>query len=171
MILFKSNIIIPLGSGDYHTPHFIIFTDESTKSVVLAIRGTSNIKDAIVDVVAKEMEFLDGFAHVGMVRSAQRIIDESGQTLKKAFETYPGYRFVITGHSLGGGTAILTTMLVLSRNDIGVDPKKVECIAVAPPPVFRSNESYKRFEDHIKILINQDDVVPRHSIYIWTVRS
>ena len=66
---------------------------------------------------------------------------------------------------LGGGTAILTTMLVLSRNDIGVDSKKVKCIAVAPPPVFRSNESHKRFEDHIQIFINQDDIVPRHSIY------
>ena len=149
----------------------MIFTDESTKSVVLAIRGTSSGKDAIVDAVAIEMEFLDGYAHVGMVRSAKRIIDESSQILKKAFETYPGYRFVITGHSLGGGTAILTTMLVLSRNNIGVDSKKVKCIAVAPPPVFRSNESHKRFEDHIRIFVNQDDIVPRHSIYIWTVCS
>ena len=117
--------MITIGAGDHHVPHFMIFTDESTKSVVLAIRGTSSIKDAIVDVVAKEMEFLDGYAHFGMVRSAERIIDESGQTLKKAFETYPGYRFVITGHSLGGGTAILTTMLVLSRNDT-VDPKRTK---------------------------------------------
>jgi sn1-specific diacylglycerol lipase len=143
----------------------MICTDESTKSVVLAIRGTASGKDAIVDAVAIEMEFLDGYAHVGMVRSAKRIIDESSQILKKAFETYPGYRFVITGHSLGGGTAILTTMLVLSRNDIGVDPKKVKCIAVAPPPVFRSNESHRWFEDHIQIFINQDDIVPRQSIY------
>ena len=143
----------------------MIFTDESTKSVVLAIRGTASGKDAIVDAVATEMEFLDGYAHVGMVRSAKRIIDESSQILKKAFETYHGYRFVITGHSLGGGTAILTTMLVLSRNNIGVDSKKVKCIAVAPPPVFRSNKSHKRFEDHIQIFINQDDIVPRHSIY------
>ena len=103
----------------------MIFTDESTKSVVLAIRGTASGKDAIVDAVATETEFLDGYAHSGMVRSAQRILAECGQIMKKAFETYPGYRFVITGHSLGGGTAILTTMLVLSRNDI-VDTKKIE---------------------------------------------
>ena len=103
----------------------MIFTDESTKSVVLAIRGTGSGKDAIVDAVATEMEFLDGYAHSGMVRSSQRILAESGQILKKTFETYSGYRFVITGHSLGGGTAILTTMLVLSRNDI-VDPKRIK---------------------------------------------
>jgi hypothetical protein len=71
------------------------------------------------------MEFLDGYAHSGMVRSAERILAESGRILKKAFEIYSGYRFVITGHSLGGGTAILTTMLVLSRDDI-VDPKKIK---------------------------------------------
>ena len=103
----------------------MIFTDESTKSVVLAIRGTASGKDAIVDAVATEMEFLDGYAHSGIVRSSQRILAESGQILKKAFEIYSGYRFVITGHSLGGGTAILTTMLVLSRNDI-VDTEKIK---------------------------------------------
>ena len=103
----------------------MIFTDESTKSVVLAIRGTSSGKDVIVDAMCTEMEFLDGYAHSGMVRSSQRILAKSGQILKKAFEIYSGYRFVITGHSLGGGTAILTTMLVLSRNDI-VDAKKIK---------------------------------------------
>ena len=117
--------MITIGAGDHHVPHFMIFTDESTKSVVLAIRGTSSGKDVIVDAMCTEMEFLDGYAHSGMVRSSQRILAKSGQILKKAFEIYSGYRFVITGHSLGGGTAILTTMLVLSRNDI-VDTKKIE---------------------------------------------
>ena len=94
----------------------MIFTDESTKSVVLAIRGTASGKDAIVDAVATEMEFLDGYAHVGMVRSAKRIIDESSQILKKAFETYPGYRFVITGHSLGPSISFYPDfILILSR--------------------------------------------------------
>ena len=114
-----------IGAFDHHVPHFMIFTDESTKSVVLAIRGTSSGKDVIVDAMCTEMEFLDGYAHSGMVRSSQRILAKSGQILKKAFEIYSGYRFVITGHSLGGGTAILTTMLVLSRDDI-VDPKRIK---------------------------------------------
>ena len=82
-----------LGFGDHHAPHFMIFTDQSTKSIVLAIRGTSSAKDAIVDAVATDIEFLDGYAHCGMARSSQRILAESGQIIKKAFETYSGYRF------------------------------------------------------------------------------
>ena len=42
----KSNIdtnsIQITGGQANHVPHFMIFTDESTKSVVLAIKGTDN---------------------------------------------------------------------------------------------------------------------------------
>ena len=93
----------------------MIFTDESTKSVVLAIKGTDNAKDGILNGVASATPFLDGHAHKGMAESSKRIIEESRETLNKAFKMYPGYRLVITGHSLGGGVAVLTTMSILSR--------------------------------------------------------
>ena len=93
----------------------MIFTDESTKSVVLAIKGTDSAKDGILNGVASAITFLDGYAHKGMAESSKRIIKESRETLNKAFKTYPGYRLVITGHSLGGGVAVLTTMSILSR--------------------------------------------------------
>ena len=50
-----------------------------------------------------------------MAESSERVIELSQHTLKKAFKTYPGYRLVITGHSLGGGVAVLTTLSILSR--------------------------------------------------------
>ena len=59
------------------------------------------------------IDYLDALK--GMAESSERVLKESSQHLKKAFKTYPGYRLVITGHSLGGGVAILTTMKILSR--------------------------------------------------------
>jgi len=149
-----------------HVPHFMIFTDESTKSVVLAIKGTDNKDDVILNGVASAIPFLDGHAHKGMAESSERVIELSQHILKKAFKTYPGYRLVITGHSLGGGVAVLTTLSILSRTDI-IDPENVEvkCIVIAPPPVYHSTKPMDQFKKHIHIFINQNDVVPRLSLY------
>ena len=40
----KSDSIYITGDLANYVPHFMIFTDESTKSVVLAIKGTDNAK-------------------------------------------------------------------------------------------------------------------------------
>jgi len=149
-----------------HVPHFMIFTDKSTKSVVLAIKGTDNVHDGILNGVASAIPFLDGNAHRGMAESSERVIELSHHILNKAFKTYPGYRLVITGHSLGGGVAVLTTLSILSRTDI-IDPENVEvkCIVIAPPPVYHSTKPMDQFKKHIQIFINRHDVVPRLSMY------
>ena len=38
-------------------------------------------------------------------------------------------------------------------------------MALAPPPVFRSNFIYPRFKTNIHIFINENDVVPRLSLH------
>ena len=70
--------------GDDHCPKFMIFTDESSKSVVLAVRGTYSLADVIVDIICDEEEFLDGYAHRGILKGANRIMKESGDILKEA---------------------------------------------------------------------------------------
>ena len=70
--------------GDDHCPKFMIFTDESSKSVVLAVRGTYSLADVIVDIICDEEKFLDGYAHRGILKGANRIMKESGDILKEA---------------------------------------------------------------------------------------
>ena len=103
----------------------MIFTENVSKSIVLVIRGTANKRDILADLVAEESEFLDGFSHKGMLDSAREILNQSIKVLQKAFEDHPDYRLVITGHSLGAGTAVLIAMSILTGKTI-IDPNKIE---------------------------------------------
>lgn len=153
--------------GDDHCPKFMIFTDESSKSIVLAVRGTYSLADVIVDIICDEEKFLDGYAHRGILKGANRIMKESGDILKEALAAHPDHRLVVTGHSLGAGTAILISMAILSGSFKQiVDPNltKIKCVALAPPPVYRSASNLAKFNQHINIYINGNDCVPRLSL-------
>ena len=95
-----------------------------------------------VDIICDQVPFLDGFAHRGILSAANRIMSVGKETLKKAFEEHPNYRLVLTGHSLGAGTAILNSLGFL--NNLYVDDfpnvKEVKCIALAPPPVYHTGK-------------------------------
>ena len=147
--------------GEDPCPKFMIFVDESSKSIVLAIRGTFSLTDVIVDIICDDESFLDGFAHRGILRGATRIMKQGREVLQEALENYPGYRMVITGHSLGAGTAILITMGLLN-NIYDLKVNEVKCVALAPPPVFRCKKKIpEKFTKNIHIFINGNDCVPR----------
>ena len=98
-----------------------------------------------VDIICDQVPYLDGFAHRGILSGANRIMTEGKETLKKAFEENPDYRLVITGHSLGAGTGILISLGFLNNiyaNDFP-NVKEVKCIALAPPPVYRTGLFFK----------------------------
>ena len=80
---------------------------------------------------------------------------------------HPDFDLVITGHSLGAGTAELITLNILSGNVDYIDPvkTKIKCIALAPPPVYRSSIKLPKDMKHkIEIYINNNDCVPRLSL-------
>ena len=151
----------------------MIFIDKVEKSVVVAIRGTSSFKDILTNLDAEEVEFLNDhtFAHAGILDGALRLLDEtkSNGILKDFLQNNPDYQLVFTGHSLGGGTAILASMLALSgryNDTINPSTTKIKCVALGPPPVFRSDsiELEDPFLENIHIFINDNDIVPRLSL-------
>jgi Lipase (class 3) len=58
-------------------------------------------------------KFLSGFAHSGILRGSLKILHAARTDLTALLEKYQGYKLVVTGHSLGAGTAILITLEVL----------------------------------------------------------
>ncbi len=125
------------------------------------------MRDVIIDLDVKETPFLDGQAHTGMLTGAKEILRRSEPILRKVLEENPTFRLIVTGHSLGAGTAVLATMDLLTRNSTFLDPSRILCIALAPPPVYRSNTPLPRdVVKRIEIYINNNDCVPSLSIAV-----
>ncbi len=157
-------------TGLFH-PDFAIIRDRKHMSFVIVIRGTFDTKDLFIDFDCSEAPFLSGKAHNGILIGAEEILKKAKPILIKAMTEEPHYKLVITGHSLGAGTAELITMMILSNkgeNSVLVR-HKVRCIALAPPPVYRSDQKLpNEIIDSIKIYINNNDCVP--SLSLGTVR-
>ena len=121
------------------------------------------VQDAVLDAVCEEEPFLDGFAHKGILSGARVILAAVQEQLVAALASHPDYGLVITGHSLGAGTAILLALDLLAGPI--VSSARIRCLALAPPPVFRSiNPIAQPVNAAIDILVNNSDCVPRLSL-------
>ena len=162
------DILVEHFTDDYdggHCPKFLLFLDHETSSLVLAIRGTFSLKDAILDAVAEDVPFLNGWAHQGILSGAELILSKVSERMTEVFARpeFSNYSLVVTGHSLGAGTAELISMKLISSGLLG--EREVRCVALAPPPVFRSDLSLpSNISSAIQIYVNNFDLVPRLSM-------
>ena len=140
-------------------PRYYVLKDKARREVVVVIRGTASVKDATSDLLAKTSPFLNGIAHDGIARGAQALFNNVKEDLKTLSEKQ--YKLVITGHSLGGGSAHLLQALIIS-DGIHKFYSNMETYAFAPPPTFfgdwPTDQSSKVYS-----FVNEDDVVPRIS--------
>lgn len=158
-----------LRKGASFQPSYYVALDRPRKAIVLSIRGTWSLYDAITDLVCEYMPWKGGLVHSGMLASAQwfytsiipqifRYIHHHGDELDS---------FIITGHSLGGGTASLLTMMVADHIDelkdlAGNSKFKMHCYNYAPSAVS-SPDLGKKYEEYIHSFVCQDDIVGRLS--------
>lgn len=145
-------------SSDYHPAHYIAL-DHSTNSIVIAIRGSFHVKDALVDLIAAASPFQGGYAHTGMLECAKRKFSSVHLPILHTIGKFPNYKLVVIGHSLGAGTAALLTLLL---KDAIPCSTPIQCFAYAPPCVL-SPQLAKSSESLIKSFILGNDCVPRLS--------
>ncbi|XP_063858266.1 diacylglycerol lipase-beta-like isoform X4 [Scylla paramamosain] len=149
----------------YEVPFFIAIDDE-TQNVVLAIRGTLSLHDAITDLNAQctvvEGEGLPAgcMAHKGMVIAARSVLTrlDDSRALNEACSSRPGYGLVITGHSLGAGTAVVVAALLKPRYP------GLKCFAFSPPGGLCSKEFAQATQSFVMSVVVGDDLVPRLSL-------
>ena len=86
--------------------------DHTLKAVVLSIRGTYSLADAVTNCLCNDAPFLGGMAHDGFLAFARELVAVAEETIAELCRQYPSYTCAVTGHSLGGGVATLTALLL-----------------------------------------------------------
>jgi len=130
---------------------YVLATNETTKQHMVAVRGTSNIENAIVDaafvLVPDKLSGID--VHQGFLLSARDIYQQIHSKIK------PGYKINTVGHSLGGGVALILAMMFDAQ---GYDIAEV--ITFGQPKVTNISGSQQFTHLNITRLVNPKDVVP-----------
>ena len=85
--------------------------------------------------------------------------------LDKAYVEYPDFPLVVTGHSLGAGTAvILSFMLRLKYNS-------VKCFAFGPPGGLLNSQAYAISTTFVTSVVVGDDIICRYVLVAFLAIS
>eukprot|EP00934_Nitzschia_sp_Nitz4_P009311 Nitzschia sp. Nitz4//scaffold104_size75438//6816//8468//NITZ4_005649-RA/size75438-processed-gene-0.58-mRNA-1//1//CDS//3329532365//9301//frame0 len=146
--------------------HFVA-VDHAHRKVVLAIRGTFSFQDIVVDIASFSREnFCGGEAHAGMATMAEHVWEEAGPSITNLLRQNKGYELILTGHSLGAGTASLLAILLQTHRKRDLPRHTtLRCFAYACPPVFTPLEVVPQALRVTTNFVHENDVVPCLSLY------
>lgn len=130
---------------------YYLITDEKEKTHTIAVRGTDNVENVIVDLNLhlKRDPDLQIYLHRGFAMAAKSIYSDVRKFLKK------DYRINTTGHSLGGAIAVILAMS-LAKDNFTVG----DVVTFGQPKVTNLSGSEKY--ENLKVLrvVTKLDIVP-----------
>ncbi|CAM4705963.1 unnamed protein product [Leuciscus chuanchicus] len=162
---YRDFIHISFHNQIYEIPFFVAL-DHKREAVLVAVRGTLSLKDVLTDLSAEceniSVEGVSGtcYAHKGISQAAHYIYKKlvNDGILSQAFNIAPEYKLVITGHSLGAGTASLLAVLLHNTHPT------LECFAFSPPGGLMSKALADYSKQFVVSVVLGKDLVPRLSI-------
>jgi len=159
------------GPSKMYRPGFALVVDHAARAVVVVVRGTSNFRDLLTDLVCRPLTLQEGdlvvgvrsatTVHEGMWRAASSLRTELERPVQEALMFAPGYRLIFTGHSLGGGVATLLCLMWLNR--FPHPPLRAACFAFGPAACL-DDASARAAAPFVTSLVVGEDLVPRLSL-------
>jgi putative lipase involved disintegration of autophagic bodies len=67
-------------------------------------------------MMGRNVDFYEGKAHNGILMAASFKYAQTKEKLMDSLQKYPSYSIVITGHSLGAGTAVIMGYMMARLN-------------------------------------------------------
>ena len=149
---------------------FCILKEKETISI--AFKGSKELNDWHTNFSMKEKKLLstDIAVHGGFESSFKLFLDTvldaeekiDSVKIKDIFKEFLSnnskYKFIITGHSLGGAIATLFAVYLKSKN---IDEKRYVAYTFGAPPVG-GNDFYNNFKDiNLFRIVNQYDPIPK----------
>ena len=130
------------------------FVNEKSRAAVLAFRGTSQLVDGVVDLLAvpERWEGL-GHVHAGFRKALLLVWDDVQATLRDAL--HPVF---LVGHSLGAALATLTAARCLQDHTI---PSPAALYTIGSPRVGDATFVASLAGLHHSRIVNDEDIVPR----------
>ncbi|KAF5328718.1 hypothetical protein D9619_011731 [Psilocybe cf. subviscida] len=103
------------------TQGFVV-RDDSRKEIVVALRGTMELKDAFIDAQIIQVPLKstglanvgDSYVHIGFLYAYNVVASSVLRTVKAQKAAYPSYTIIVTGHSLGAAVAALAAVSIKS---------------------------------------------------------
>lgn len=166
---------------------FLMVADRKLNKLVISIRGTLSLADLMTDMVAKpaslkalllqsnlelsnaELNSVNSLpddieVHLGMAEAAIYVFKQLRQKhlLEQAHVHYPDYPIVVTGHSLGAGTAVILAFILRLKFP------NIKCYAFGPPGALLNSPASKMSMSFVTSVIVGDDLIPRLSVNAYS---
>jgi len=127
--------------------------------LVLGVRGTKTMTDAITDLLCEEAEYRGGKAHAGILASGKYIAEKHTPLIQELLQSSgkQRVRIQLVGHSLGAGA--VTIAAAEFRDQPQFD---VEAVGFGSPACV-SKEVSEEMKDYVTSVVADDDLVPRLS--------
>lgn len=150
-------------------PAYFVARCDRRGEVVLAVRGTRSVADALTNADATTAPFeaggASGLAHAGLVESTNAFLADGG-VLDRVFawvEEFGASRLVLVGHSLGAGAAGLLAMRLAGDTRLGDAEVRAFCFA-PPAAVCAELRGPGGAAAGVTSVLLGDDPVPRASL-------
>ncbi|KAF8934589.1 hypothetical protein BGZ52_003928 [Haplosporangium bisporale] len=122
--------------------------------------------DTLTDLVCEYQQWKGGLVHGGMKTSADWFMNHLVPQIVAYIAKHKVSALNIVGHSLGGGTASILTMMLLDHQhefqSMVNGNFRIQCHAFAPACSV-SKDLADKYRDHIRCYVYEDDIVSRLS--------